>query len=151
MEILKVPSLNDLIERLLLKKHSRRAAFGNSQWLYSQPYRSIEKKAYQVQLAARMGIISLCYSQQALGLLLNTLKSTSSNIGEAIQNMRDIFAISTNSLDQLARCGAFHHLIRRKATVADTGLHEFKDLHKTTLASPLSGEGMFGPDVEKKL
>ena len=65
--------------------------------------------------------------------------------------MRDIFAMSTKSLDQVARTGAFHHLIRRKATVADTGLHEFKDLQKTSLTAPLSGEGIFGAEFEKKL
>ena len=47
--------------------------------------------------------------------------------------------------------GAFHHLNRRKATIADTGLHEFKDLQKTALTSPLSGEGIFGPEFEEKL
>ena len=41
--------------------------------------------------------------------------------------------------------------MRRKATVADTGLHDFKDLQKAALTSPLSGEGIFGPDFEKKL
>ena len=59
--------------------------------------------------------------------------------------------MSTKSLDQMARAGAFHHLIRRKPTAADTGLNEFKDLQKTALTAPLSGEGVFGPEFEKKL
>lgn len=148
---LQVPSLDELTERLLIKKHGRRAAFGSSQTLFSQPFKSIEKIAYQGQLASRMGIISVCYAQQALGLLLKNLKSSSPNLDEATQNVRDLFAMSTKSLDQFARSGAFHHLVRRKATVADTGLHEFKDLQKAALTSPLSGQGIFGPEFEKKL
>ena len=58
--------------------------------------------------------------------------------------------MSTKSLDQMAGAGAFHHLIHRKATAADTALHEFKDLQKTALRAPLSGEGVFGPEFEKK-
>ena len=98
-----------------------------------------------------MGIISLCYSQQAMGLLLKNLKSESPNLDEAIQNVRDLFAMSTKSLDQLSRTGAFLYFVRRKATVADNGLHEFKDLQKVALTAPLSGEGIFGPDFEKNL
>lgn len=150
-KVLKVPSLDDLTERLLIKKHGRRAAFGSTQSLFSQPFKSLEKIAYQGQIAARMGIVSLCYTQQALGLLLNNLSSKSPNLDEAVQNVRDIFAMSTKSLDQMSRTGAFHHLIRRKATIADSGLHEFKDLQKTALTSPLSGEGIFGTEFEKKL
>ena len=150
-KILQVPSLDELSERLLIKKHGRKAAFGSSQSLFSQPYKSMEKIAYQGQIAARLGIISLCYTQQALGLLLSNLKKDSPNIDEAVQTVRDIFAMTTKSLDQVARTGAFHHLIRRKATVADTGLHEFKDLQKTSLTAPLSGEGIFGAEFEKKL
>lgn len=70
---------------------------------------------------------------------------------EAVQNVRDIFAISTKALDQFGRTGAFHHLVRRKATIADTGLHEFKDLQKAALTSSLAGDGIFGEDFEKKL
>ena len=135
----------------MIKKHGRRATFGTSQSLFSQQYKSIEKIAFQGQVAARMGIISLCYSQQAMGLLLKNLKSESPNLDEAIQNVRDLFAMSTKSLDQLSRTGAFFHLVRRKATVADTGLHEFKDLQKVALTAPLSGEGIFGTDFEKKV
>ena len=96
-------------------------------------------------------MVSLCYTEQALGLLLSNLKRESPNLDEAVQNVRDIFAMSTKSLDQMARTGAFHHLIRRKATMADTGLHEFKDLQKTALTAPLAAEGVFGPEFEKKL
>ena len=150
-DFLQVPSLDELTERLLVKKHGHKAGFGNSRSLFSQPYKSIEKIAYQGQVAARLGVVSLCYTQQALGLLLSNLKRESPNLDEAVQNVRDIFAMSTKSLDQMARTGAFHHLIRRKATVADTGLHEFKDLQKTALTAPLAAEGVFGPEFEKKL
>ena len=90
-----------------------------------------------------MGIISLCYSLQAMALLLKNLKSESPNLDESVQNVRDLFAMSTKSLDQLSRTGAFFHLVRRKATVADTGLHEFKDLQKAALTAQLSCEGIF--------
>lgn len=148
---LKVPSLDELTERLLIKRHGRKAAFGSSQSLFSQPFKSLEKIAFQGQVAARLGIISICYTQQALGQLLNNLKSSSPNLDEAVQNVRDIFAMSTKSLDQVARTGTFHHLVRRKATIADTGLDDFKDLQKAALTSPLSGEGIFGSEFEKKL
>lgn len=150
-KLLQVPSLDELSERLLIKKHGRRAAFGSTQTLFSQPFKSMEKIAYQGQVAARMGIISMCYAQQALGSLLQNLKGSTPNIDEAVQNVRDIFAISTKALDQFCRTGAFHHLVRRKATVADTGMHEFKDLQKAALTSPLAGEGIFGEEFEKKL
>ena len=41
--------------------------------------------------------------------------------------------------------------MRRRATVADTGLHEFKDLQKAALSAPLSGDGIFGEEFENKL
>ena len=72
------------------------------------------------------------------------------HIDEAVQNVRDIFTMATKSLDQMSRSGAFHHLIRPKATVADTGLHEFNDLQNAALTASLSGEGAFGPAFENK-
>ena len=98
-----------------------------------------------------MGIVSVCYALQELGLLSRNFQSSKLNLDEAIQNVRDLFAISAKSLGQLSRTGAFFfHLICRNATVADTGLNDFKDLQKAALTSPLSGEGIFGPDFEKK-
>lgn len=44
-----------------------------------------------------MGIISVCYTQQALGRLLNNWSGKSPNLDEAVQNVRDIFAMSTKS------------------------------------------------------
>ena len=50
--VLSVPSLDDLSERLLIRRHGRKAAFGSTQSLYSQPFKSIEKIGYQGQVAA---------------------------------------------------------------------------------------------------
>lgn len=69
-----------------------------------------------------MGIIAAAYTQQALGTLLETLQQKDVNLDKSVQLVRDIFAMSTKTLDQVARCGAFHHLVRRKATMEDTGL-----------------------------
>ena len=35
--------------------------------------------------------------------------------------------------------------------MADTRLHEFKDLQQTALTAPLAAEDIFGPEFEKKL
>ena len=67
-------------------------------------------------MASRMGMIMCCYSQQALGSLLDILQQKDINMDLAIQTVRDIFAISTKTLDQIARTGAFNHMVRRKAT-----------------------------------
>ena len=99
--------MDDLTERLLIKKHGRRAAFNSSQSLYTQPFKSLEKIAYQGQVASCMGIIPVCYTQLALGRLLNNLRGKSPNLDEAVQNVRDIFTMSTKSLDQMSRTGAF--------------------------------------------
>ena len=42
-KMLQVPSLDEFSERLLIKKHGRRAAFGNSQSLFTQLFKSMEK------------------------------------------------------------------------------------------------------------
>ena len=94
-DFLQVPILDELTERLLVKKHGYRAVFGNSRSLFSQPYKSIEKIAYQGQVAARLSVVCLCYTQQALGVLLSNLKRESPNLNKAVQNVRDIFAMST--------------------------------------------------------
>ncbi|KAK3093551.1 hypothetical protein FSP39_017216 [Pinctada imbricata] len=150
-DILKVPALDDLLEPLLRKQHNSFRAWGKSKHLASPQLKGIESSAYQGQIAARMGIISVTYIQQALGLLLNNLKSTNSNLDSAIQSVRDIFEMSTKTLDQVGRTGAFHHLIRRKAAIADTGLHSVKDVQAKIQNLPLSGDGVFGTGLEEKL
>ena len=69
--VLKVSSLYDFSERLLIRRYGRKAAFGNTQIIFSQPFKSLDRISYQGQMAARLGIISICYTQQALGSLLN--------------------------------------------------------------------------------
>ena len=126
---LDVPTLDSFISDLFVKKHGQRAFSASSKkTLYSQFMKSIEKLAFQGQNAARMGIITTAYIQQALGTLLQSLCDKEVNLDRTIQSIRDIFAMSTKSLDQIARSGAFHHLIRRKAVMEDTGLSEIKEL-----------------------
>ena len=86
-DFLQVPSLDGLTERLLVKKHGHKASFWNSWPLFSQPYKSIEKIAYQGQVAAKPSVVYLCYTHQALGLLLSNLKRESPNLDEAVQNV----------------------------------------------------------------
>ena len=89
--------------------------------------------------------------QQALSMLLNNLTQTNPNLDSAVQCVRDIFAMSTKSLDQVARSGAFHHLTRRRTALEDTSLHELKDIKKQIWNLPLSSEGVFGSGLEKTL
>ena len=144
-----VPSLDNMIETLLVKKYGSKSS--KPQSLCSQPLRSLEKLAYQGQHAARMGLIINTYMQQALSNFLSVLKGDKPNIDSAIQCVRDIFAMSTKSLDQMARSGAFHHLIRRRAAMADTGLQDVRDVKDHIFRLPFSHEGVFGSGLEKKL
>jgi hypothetical protein len=59
--------------------------------------------------------------------------------------------MSTKSLDQMARTGAFHHLIRRKAAMADTSLQDVRNLKNHIFRYPFSHEGVFGTGLEQKL
>ena len=107
----------------------------------------MEKMAYTGQVAARIGIISLCNTQQDLASLLSDSKGDSPNLDETIQTARDIFAISTKSLDQFARTGAFHHLIRRKDAIADSGLHDC--LRKSALNSSIRRRSIWSGILRK--
>ena len=149
-EFLRVPSLDNIVDHLLIKRYGSKAAT-KSQSLYSQPLKAIEKLAYQGQMAARMGIIINMYTQQALGNLLTLLEDKEPNIDQSIQCVRDTFAMTTKLLDQTARSGAFHHLIRRRAAMADTNLHDFKDIKSHLWSLPLSHTGVLGDGLEKKL
>lgn len=151
--LLQVPSLDDLLEPMLLKKHGSKSlkAWGKSKQLASQPLKAIESVAFQGQMATRLGIISVCYIQQALGSLLNKLQSKDVNIDSTVQSVRDIFAMSTKALDQVGRSGAFHHIIRRKAAVSDSGLNNLKDVQAKVLYLPLTGDGVFGKGLEENL
>jgi hypothetical protein len=59
--------------------------------------------------------------------------------------------MSTKAVDQVARTGAFHHLIRRKAVMEDTGLNDIKELKTPLLSLPLSSSGVFGGKFEQTL
>lgn len=146
-----MPSLDDSVESLLIKKYGQKGAFGNSPGLYTKSLRAVEKLGYQGQVASRMAIVSNCYTQKALGCLLDTLQEKEVNMERAIQTVRDIFVMSTKTLDQICRAGAYHHIIRRKATMFDTGLSDYKDYSSTILSLPLSGDGVFGNQFDDKL
>ena len=100
--ILQIPSLDDLLEPMLCKRHGSKTvkSWGKNRQLASQPLKSIEAVAYQDQLSARYGLIPVAYMQQALGTLLNNLQSEKLNIDSTVQSVRDIFAMSTKALDQ---------------------------------------------------
>ena len=40
---------------------------------------------------------------------------------------------ATKSLDRMGRAGAFHHIIRRKAAISDSGLSSVKDVQNNLL------------------
>ncbi|MCG8076955.1 MAG: hypothetical protein JAY75_12015 [Candidatus Thiodiazotropha taylori] len=151
--MLQVPSLDELLEPMLSKKHGNKSVkgWGKSRQLATQPLKAIESVAYQGQIATRYGLISVSFIQQALGTLLNKLQSDNINIDSAIQSVRDIFAMATKALDQVGRSGAFHHIIRRKAAASDTGLNNLKDVQAKVLYLPLTGDGVFGKGLEENL
>lgn len=152
-DALQVPTLDDLLEPLISKKHGARAVsnWNKSRKLFTQPLRSVENLAYSGQMAARMGIISVSYMQQALGTLLNKLKEKDVKVDDSIQTVRDIFSMSTKALDQVGRTGAFHHMIRRKAAVTESGLNNIKDVQEKILYLPLAGDGVFGSALSSQL
>ncbi|CAC5400631.1 unnamed protein product [Mytilus coruscus] len=106
-----VPTFDIIVESLLVKRFGPKAAFGRVPCLFSKELIFLEKIAYQGQLAARMGLITSCYTQQALGILFDDLQSDTPNLDGAVQNVRDIFALSTKTFDQRSRTGSFHHMV----------------------------------------
>lgn len=150
---LQVPSLDELLEPMLSKKHGNKSVkgWGKSRHLATQPLKAIESVAYQGQIAAKYGLISVSFVQQALGTLLNKLQAENINIDSAIQSVRDIFAMTSKALDQVGRSGAFHHIIRRKAAASDTGLNNLRDVQAKVLYLPLTGDGVFGNGLEENL
>ncbi|CAC5426473.1 unnamed protein product [Mytilus coruscus] len=146
-----VPTFDNTVESLLVKRFGPKAAFGRVPCLFSKELKSLAKIAYQGQLAARMGLITSCYTQQALGILLDNLQFDTPNLDGAVQNVRDIFALSTKTFDQMSRTGSFHHMVRRRATMYDTGLSDLKDYANTVMSLPLTSEGIFGSQFDEKL
>ncbi|CAC5420037.1 unnamed protein product [Mytilus coruscus] len=103
------------------------------------------------QMSKGMNIISMLYMQQTLGSLLKDLEEDNVDKSTACQTVKDIFAMSTKSLDEPGRSGAFFHLIRRKAAAYDSGLSNIKDLSSRCQYLPLSEEGVFGKGLEISL
>ena len=129
----KVAGINSTVEALLINKYGRTASFGRTPTLYSKTMKCIEKLSFYEQLASRMGLISTCCTQQALGSLLDTLQNEEPNVDRAIQMVLFIFAMTTKIFDQVARARAFHHLVRRNATLADTGLNDLQEYSHTVM------------------
>ncbi|CAG2186308.1 Receptor-type guanylate cyclase gcy-9,Adenylate cyclase,Receptor-type guanylate cyclase gcy-7,Receptor-type guanylate cyclase gcy-22,Receptor-type guanylate cyclase gcy-11,Guanylyl cyclase GC-E,Receptor-type guanylate cyclase gcy-17,Retinal guanylyl cyclase 1,Receptor-type guanylate cyclase gcy-12,Guanylate cyclase 2G,Olfactory guanylyl cyclase GC-D,Receptor-type guanylate cyclase gcy-3,Receptor-type guanylate cyclase gcy-23,Receptor-type guanylate cyclase gcy-20,Receptor-type guanylate cyclase gcy-19,Reti len=105
VEFLQVPKLDDLLEPMLRQTHGEKAvkSWDNHRQLHTQPLRQIEKLGFQGQLSARMNIISVLYMQQALGSLVQTLESDDFEKDEVCQTVKDVFAMSTKTLDQAGR------------------------------------------------
>ncbi|CAC5386376.1 unnamed protein product [Mytilus coruscus] len=158
MEFLQVPSLDDLLEPMMRKNHGPKAVksldTGHRQ-LHTQPLKQIEKLSFQGQMASRMNVISGMYMQQTMGTLLGKLENSPSLEHEekesCCQIVKDLFAMSTKSLDQSGRTGAFFHLVRRKAASYDSGLVTLPDIKDKTQYLPLSGEGVFGNGLKSCL
>lgn len=150
-EFLKVPSLDDIVETFLIKRFSNKACFKRARSLHTQHLKEMERLAYQTQVAAKQGIAANLYMQQALRVLLEELKSENPNLDLAVQTVRDVFAISTKTLDQLGRTGAHAHMICRKATIVDMGLENVRDLSKQADLLPLTHDGVLGTAFESKL
>ncbi|XP_063418633.1 uncharacterized protein LOC134701415 [Mytilus trossulus] len=149
-KFLQVPTLDDFIGNCLVKRHGSKASFSKGKNLCSQPYKMLEKIAYRGQQASFMGIVICMYMQQSLGNLLELLSDETPNIDKAIQQVRDIFAMSTKELDQAGRAGAFHHILRRQMCMTDTSmflLHDSRDISDL----PLTGEGVFGDNLVSAL
>ena len=146
-----VPKMDDSVEALLIKRFGHKAGFSRVPSLVSKGMKAVERLSFQGQMAARMGLITSCYTQQALGVLLDTLQQNEPNLDLAIQTVRDIFALSTKTLDQISRTGAFHHLVRRRATMHDTGLSDYKNYASAIMKLPLTSEGVFGSQFDKDL
>ena len=127
-EFFKAPSLDDIVKTFLIKHFSTKVCFKRARCLQTHHLKEIEKLTYQAQVATRLGITVNLHMQQALRVLLKELKSENPNVDLSIQTVRDVFAMSTRTLDQPGRIGAFGHMIRRKATVIDIGLENVKDI-----------------------
>ena len=84
-EFLKVPSLGDMDEHFLIKRHSGKATFKRSRSLFTPHLKEMERLAFQEQSAARMGIVMSLYEQRALASLLQELRQENPNLDAATQ------------------------------------------------------------------
>ena len=151
-ELLQVPGLDDILETMLTQKYGPKAvkSWGKSKHLFSQPFRNIEGLAFQGQMAARFGIITVLYMQQTLASLMAKLQENPIDQDYFTGAVKDLFSMSTKTLDQFGRTGAFHHMVRRKAACADSGLSGL-DVQSKVLCLPLSGDGVFGKGLQDQL
>ena len=110
----------------------------------------IEKVAYKGQQSAHLSIVMQLYVQQSLGNLVEHFQSDNFSKEEGLEQVKNVFSMTTKCLDQIGRAGAFHHIIRRTAAMSDTALYELDDaLEFSNL--PMSGEGVFGSGLENLL
>ena len=87
------------------------------------------------------------YVHQSLGNLVEHFQSDNFSKDEGLEQVKNVFSMTTKCLDQIGRAGAFHHIIRRTAAMSDTALYELNDaLEFSNL--PMSGEGVFGSGLE---
>lgn len=150
-KFLQVPTLDELVGRCLVKRHGQKASFSKSgKSLFTQPFKMLEKIAYRGQQAAYTGIIINMYMQQSLCKLIELLTNDNDISDRAIQQVRDIFAMSTKCLDQLGRTGAFHHILCRQMCMTDTTLYQLEDSRDIS-DLPLTRDGVFGEKLESSL
>ncbi|CAC5418226.1 unnamed protein product [Mytilus coruscus] len=149
-DILNLPKLDDITQTLLCKRHGPKAGKAHNEF-FSQPEKTFENMAFNGQSAARMGLVITAYMQQALGSSMEKLNDSEPNTDLLVLMVKDILAMSVKAMDQTARTGAFHHLIRRKATLLDTGLKDITELNEKFLSLKLSSDGVLGKDFEEKL
>ena len=149
---LEVPSLDSLVDSCLVKRHGPKASFAKSKQkaLFTQPSKMTEKIAYKGQQAARLGIVMQLYIQQSLGTLVEHLQSEDFDKQNGLDQVKNVFSMTTKCLDQIGRAGAFHHIIRRTAAMTDTALYELEDASEFSNL-PLSSEGVFGSGLENLL
>ena len=121
---LEVPSLDTLVDSCLVKRHGAKASFAKAKHktLFSQPSKMIEKVAYKGQQSARLGIVMQLYIQQSLDNLVEHFQSDNFSKDEGLEQVKNVFSMTTKCLDQIGRAGAFHRIIRRTAAMSDTAL-----------------------------
>ena len=70
----------------------------------------IEKIAYKGQQAVRFGIVMQFYIQQSSGNLVEHFQSNNFDKEEGLVQVKHVFSISTQCLDQIGQAVAFHHM-----------------------------------------
>lgn len=150
-KILQVPSLDDMVEDLLVENYGSKAAFTSKKTsLFNQPCKMVEHILYKGQQAAKYALTMQLYTQQCLGKLMVAFQDDSLDKEKCTTQIRDIFAISTKCLEQIGRTGAFHHIGRRQLAMADTKLFKLRD--RDTISNlPLRSDGVFGSQLNSNL